>query len=88
MYAIGTIIGALIGTALIGGSVGWLLSRATRLPIELSDAAAIVMVALLAGLTNQTPFSSTYWGTVVFYLTVGAVSYVGLILFRRARNAA
>lgn len=86
MYVVGYIVGGVIGTMLFAGVVGWLAHRFGRLPIEVADAIGVVVIALLAGLTNTSPFSKTYWGTVVVYLCFGIVSYGLLYLYRGRRT--
>jgi len=79
---IGTVAGAIIGMALFGGLLAWLLRKLLPLGYGASLIVAFVAVALIAGLTNSSP-TRDYGSTLALYLFAAIPAYFFLVATRK-----
>lgn len=82
MALIGGLLGAVLGSAFVGGLLGWIIHKLLRLPYSTSDAAALLVLVLIAGFTNSSP-DRPIVSTWLFYFVAAVAAYFILQRLRR-----
>jgi len=81
-YQIGELIGAIIGMALLGSALAWLIRRVSRVDSRIALAISMPAIAVLAGFTNSNA-DRPYLSTVALYIAAGIPAFFAAQFFWR-----
>lgn len=82
MADLGSILGMVVGVAIIGGLIGWGVRLITKLPVPAADGVGFLVAVIGAGFTNAASFGGSYLMTAAAYAAAAIPGYLILLAYR------